>query len=105
MEFYQMLIEKLHLDLVIIALVIASGFFQETYLCGLRLAKDDRYDAALKTLIISAVVSATWVYLISDTYIKSEVARYFLSYVTATSAYEIVIRPIRKWLKNSKTED
>lgn len=87
------------LDLVIIGVVLASGFFQKMYLKGFYFSKDKSYDSALKTLLVSAVFSAVYIVLIKNPEKANNWAKYFLSYVFATSLYELLITPFIRWIK------
>jgi hypothetical protein len=95
------------IDFVIVALVLVSGFFQARYLKGFSLSKNESYDSALKTLMMSAIFSTVYILLIKDPEKASNWAKYFLSYVFSTSLYELLIQPFTRWLKNqlaNKTE-
>lgn len=101
METLNYLKEYLHIDPVIVLLVIGSGFFQDYYLKFWTLTKDTKTSGALKTLIISSIVSAIYLSILSyvDKPPKEMWAQYFLSYFLATSFYELLIRPITKYIK------
>lgn len=88
-----------HLDLVIVAIVLGSGFFGKIYLKGLVLTKDSSYDNALKTLIVSFIASSIYIALIKDPEKPNNWAMYFLSYFFATSFYELLINPFVNWIK------
>lgn len=82
------LLEKLNLDLVIIALVLCGGFFQSYYLFNIKLS------AAVKTLVVSFVFTmlyavALW---IAGSFDKSMLPKFILSYAVATSMYELLIK-------------
>lgn len=95
------------LDPIILALVIMSGLFQDSYTKPFVLIKkDEKYNSALKTLILSTIFVLAYIFFIgkenSDepkTYV-----RWFVSYVVATSIYELVISPIRGWIKRKAKE-
>jgi len=99
MDTLHLLIEKLNIDPIIVALVILSGFFQEKYLCHFKLSKETRYDAALKTLAVSFIAASIYIVLIYDKTVPLPAAKYFISYFAATSLYDMVIRPVTKWMK------
>lgn len=105
MDFLSFL-DFLHIDPMIVMLVICSGFFQEKYLCGSTWSKDSRRDAAYKTLVVSVLVSLIYILLfhLQDKSVTIMWAKYFISYFVATSLYELLIRPFRKWLAK-KTGD
>lgn len=90
------------LDLIIIGIVLCSGFFQKMYLKGFSLSKDPSYDSALKTLFVSGVASAIYIFAAKDPAQGNDWAKYFISYFTATSLYEMLISPFVRWVK-SKT--
>lgn len=108
-QFFDFLKNQLNIDLIIVVLVILSGFFQEKYLGAFRLAKSDRYDSSLKTLLLSAIISLTYILLFynftAQANKKANVpvdpipwAKYLISYFAATSLYDLVINPFRKFL-------
>ncbi|MBO9658328.1 MAG: hypothetical protein J7527_05840 [Chitinophagaceae bacterium] len=112
MEILNLLKDQLNLDLYIILIVFLSGFFQEKYLCKIILSADSKFDATIKTLIVSFVVSSIYIWIVyyelDDKSVKLPYAKYFLSYFTATSIYELAIRPFTRWWKkkfNSKNEE
>jgi len=86
-------------DFIIIGIVLVSGFFQKMYLKGFYLSKDSSYDSALKTLVVSAVFSSIYILLIKNPENVTNWAKYFLSYVFATSLYELLINPFTNWIK------
>lgn len=88
------------IDFIIVGLVLASGFFQGRYLTGITLSKNSSYDSALKTLFVSAVFSAIYIILIKDPEKASNWSKYFLSYVFATSLYELLVQPFTKWIQS-----
>lgn len=87
------------LDFIVVAIVLVSGFFQKMYLKGIIFSKDDAYDSALKTLLVSAVFSTIYIFLIKDPDKSSNWSKYFLSYVFATSLYELLISPFVRFIK------
>ena len=96
-NFFDSLMDKI--DLVIIGLVLCSGFFQKRYLRGLKWAADEGYDSALKTLAVSAIVSVAYIMLVKNPANENNWAKYFISYFAATSLYEMLIDPFVKWIK------
>lgn len=109
MEWYEYLKEKWHLDVVIVALVFLSGFFQEKYL-RTPWRKDPRFDASLKTLVISLLISSIYIMVSYKEAKRMDAetlipwAKYLFSWFAATSLYDMCIRPLRKWIKK-KTGD
>lgn len=105
MNIFQDLLKEWNLDMVIVVIVILSGFFQERFLGGWKIVKDARLCAALKTLIVSIGVSTIWI-VITYREMKGQAngaevlipwGKYFISFFTATSIYDFIIRPIKKW--------
>lgn len=98
MNFFDSLLDKF--DVWIVVLVLCSGFFQRMYLKGFYFSKDASYDSALKTLLVSAVVSVVYILLFKDPDKANNYAKYFVSYFGATSLYELLINPFVTWIKN-----
>lgn len=106
MEWYEYLKDKWHLDTLIVAIVILSGFFQEKYLAVFQWVKDKRYDASIKVLTVSSLVSLIYILLMykeakrlsEDGVAIIPWGKYFISYFAATSLYDLAIRPVRKWI-------
>lgn len=99
-KFFDVIINSL--DFIIVGIVLVSGFFQKMYLKGFRFSKDASYDSALKTLLVSAIFSTVYILLVKNPDRADNWAKYFLSYVFATSLYELLVSPFIKWIK-SKT--
>ena len=85
------------IDLWIIAIVLCSGFFQKMYLKGFTLSKSN--DSALKTLLLSAIISTIYICLLKDPNKTSSWSKYFFSYFGATSLYELLVVPFIQWIK------
>lgn len=106
MEWFDYLKDTWNLDIIIIAIVFLSGFFQEKYLIDWKWVKDGRLDASLKTLAISFIASSIYIILMykeakrssTDGIVLLNWSKYFISYFTATSLYDLGIRPLRKWI-------
>lgn len=105
-NFFDELIKTWNLDLIIVAIVLLSGLFQERFLGHWNIVKDARLCAAIKTLIVSLVASSIYIFFSYDQ-VKSgadgeEVlipwGKYFISFFAATSLYDFVVRPFRKWI-------
>jgi len=88
-----------NVDAIIVLLVLMSGFFQERYLRGFKISKDSDLDGALKTLIVSGIFSVIYIVLLMDESSRHNWSKYFLSYVSATSLYQLVIGPFVKFIK------
>lgn len=93
------------LDIAIVGIVLCSGFFQKMYLKGFYLSKDTSYDSALKTLLVSAVVSSIYIVVLKDPESVNNWAKYLISYFGATSLYELLIDPFTKWIKAKTGEN
>lgn len=112
MEWFDYLKDTFNLDVIIIAIVLLSGFFQEKYLANWILVKDQRLCSGLKTLIVSFLAANIYIFLMyKQEKAESDGAKvllpwvkYFISYFFATSLYDMVIRPFRKWI-TKKTGD
>jgi hypothetical protein len=105
MDYLIELSSKWNIDLIIVAIVLLSGFFQERYLFMFYISKDSKHDQAIKTLLVSLVASIVYILLL---YKGAEIAwaKYFISYFAATSLYELLVKPFTKWIEkiNEKTE-
>lgn len=91
--------QKWNIDIIIVLIVLLSGFFQNSYLTGFSLSRNPKTDSAWKTLALSFIISVVWIWLSNRG--KTEVlplAKYFFSYFLATSLYELLINPFRNWL-------
>jgi hypothetical protein len=105
-NFFEELLQTWNLDLIILVICLLSGFFQERYLSGWALVKDARLCAALKTLIVSLGASTIYI-VISYNQMKGQAdgaavlvpwGKYFITFFTATSIYDLLIRPFRRWI-------
>jgi hypothetical protein len=86
------------IDPIIMALVFLSGFSQEKYLVGISFSKDKRWDASIKTLGLSFIVTTIYILLVVREGGIFSLVKYFFTYFMTTSIYDIAIRPIRKWI-------
>src|SRR3990167_2887876 len=100
MDFFQQLLDKIatSIDLIIVGIVFAAGFFQGQYLEGWRVAKSDKQNGALKTLLVSFAACAIYTFLAKDEANGANWAKYFLSFFLATSAYELGIKHLMDWI-------
>lgn len=91
------LFNELGIDPMIIVLVIAGGFFATTYLKGWKWATD-----AWKTLIVGSIFSAAYVLVVfTEKEMTAQIWKSFLiSYVFATSFYELCIKWLSDKIKN-----
>lgn len=91
---------ELHIDPFVLIIVIASGFFQSSYLKYWNPTnyKDERYNAGLRTLIVSLIFTVVYciVLLSLKQFPKERWGTFILSYFTATSIYELVLYPLVK---------
>lgn len=105
-DFFDELIKKWNLDLIIFTIVLLSGFFQERFLPYWNLVKDSRLCAALKTLIVSLIASSVYIFFsykqVKGSAEGAEVlipwGKYFMTFFAATSVYDLLIRPLRRFI-------
>lgn len=93
MEFIEKVL-SLGWDPYIIMLVLASGFFQKKYLVGIKII--DKMSDAHKTLFVSGLFSAIYIGVLVITKhenLSDKMLGFVLSYIFATSFYEILIKP------------
>lgn len=98
-----------HVDFFIFILVIASGYFQDRFLCVFTwYKKDSRYDATIKTFVVSLIFSAIYVWLFKyeaggATEVEQAAGtpwkKIFISFACATSFYDLVLRLFKIELK------
>jgi len=91
-----------YVDFFIFILVIGAGFAQQRLLAPfVWYKKDSRYDATLKTLIVSAFFSGIYIWLykyqlnaVPETEQKEAipVLKFFISFALATSFYDLILR-------------
>lgn len=91
-----------YIDWTIFLLVIASGFFQSRFLSPfVWYKKDSKYDATLKTFVVSLVLSAIytwlWKYEAGGASATEQVQgipwlKIFISFGLATSFYDIILK-------------
>jgi|JI10StandDraft_1071094.scaffolds.fasta_scaffold518208_2 hypothetical protein len=103
MNFFNSIADKL--DFWVMGIVLCSGFFQRKYLKAFYFSKDATYDSALKTLLVSAVASCVYIFLLKDPDSANNWAKYFVSYFGATSLYELLVQPFIKWVKKATGQD
>lgn len=97
-QFFDAFMDKI--DVYIVGIVLLSGFFQKIYLKEWNLTKDAGYNSSLRTLIVSAIASSVYIILIKDPEKANNWAKYFISYFTATSVYDLVIDKFAQWIQN-----
>lgn len=91
-------IDNLPLDYVVIILVILSGEFQKRYLADIKSIGKLKINGAWATLMVSAVFTIAYALLVklSGAYSRDLPLKWFLSYVTATSLYELFLKALLK---------
>lgn len=104
MDTFLQLLQQWNIDLLIVAIVLISGFFQQKYLCKITVSKDSKYDAAVKTLVVSLVASLIYIALQYKD-VDKPWAKLFISYFFATSLYEILIRPFLRFIQKASGEE
>jgi Na+/H+-dicarboxylate symporter len=84
----------LPIDIIMIALVLLSGIFQNKYF------SEWKFNAAWKTLIVSFVFCSIYaaIYFIQHGNLKDMLMKWFFSYVVATSLYELLMKRFMKKL-------
>lgn len=88
MEFIEFLKQiSAPIDMVLIMLVILSGIFQKKYL------QDLNFKGAWRTLLVSAVFTIIYglLMMLAGKYTKDLPLKWFYSYVTATSLYQMFL--------------
>lgn len=103
MDILNWLQTNLHINGVIVLIVIAAGYFQNSYTKDLHLSKDDKTNSALKTLLISGLVVT--IMLLFQNPGREQIWEACLSYFLATSFYEILVRPITKAIQKKIGSD
>jgi len=91
-----------YVDFFIFLLVIGAGFAQARFLSPfIWFKKDLRYDATLKTFVVSLIFSSIyiWIYKYELKHSTAEeqieavpVMKFFISFALATSFYELILR-------------
>ena len=101
-QFFAQLWDKISasIDLIIVGIVLVSGFFQSQYLPSWRIVKNDSQNGALKTLIVSFIACSIYLFLSKDPGKGDNWAKYFMSYFLATSLYQFGIKYIMNWIGN-----
>jgi hypothetical protein len=106
MELFKTL-EELRIDPVIVMSIFAGGFWAKKYLDGwthIRIGKwRPKFTTAWKTLIVGSIFTALYIAIMIMTgNIDQElILKYFYSYVTATSFYEIILDPVRRGIQST----
>jgi hypothetical protein len=98
-EFLDYIATKWNVDIIIVLIVLLSGFFQSSYLTIIELSKNPKTDSAWKTLTVSFVASMVWIiFTHKGSKDPLPLAKYFFSYFLATSLYELLINPFKNWI-------
>lgn len=84
-----------HIDPIVVLLVLMGGFFSKRYMSEINI------NNALKTLIIGTIFTGVYLVVlsISGNLQKADYTKYFVSYCTATSLYEMLIKKLMDLLK------
>lgn len=84
-----------HIDPMVVLLVLMGGFFSKRYMSEINI------NNALKTLIVGTMFTGIYLIVlsISGNLQKADYTKYFVSYCTATSLYEILIKKLMDLLK------
>lgn len=85
----------LNINWVIVLIVIGSGYFQKRYLTSITFMNE-----ALKTLLVSFLAATIYMWLIGALQDKLSLAQYFFSYFISTSLYEVLLKPLTRWVEN-----
>lgn len=94
------------MDFGVIGIVLLSGYFAGRYLTSPFISK--HIGTAWRTLIVSAIFTAIYVLVVKKDGGSFEYTKLFVSYVTATSFYELFIKMLAKYipsLPNSQTQN
>lgn len=93
------------MDFGVIGIVLLSGYFAGRYLTSPFISK--HISTAWRTLLVSAIFTAIYVLVVKKDGGSFEYTKLFVSYVTATSFYELFIKMLAKYipsLPNSQTQ-
>ncbi len=102
MEIIELIYQKiltLGLDPYIFTLVLASGYFQKQYLKGVKFI--DKMNGDHKTLFVSGIFSAIYVFILYTTShpnLSEKILGFFVTFVSATSFYRILVKPFNKYI-------
>lgn len=95
-----------NIDPVIVFLIIAGGYFQGLYLQLKIFTKNVGYDKTLKTLLAGTFFVLIYLTILSFTnsFPKEIWGKIFISYVVATSFYDIILRPFNEFIMTGLTK-
>lgn len=100
-----------NIDPHILLIVLMCGYAQKTFLKTVWIKKDLTFDERIKTLTLSTIVSAIYIWLVYLEHRDEPVpyAMYFVSFAAANLVYQYALHPLTKFLKrlgeNEVTED
>ncbi len=107
---YSQFLKLLHLNPIIIILVLGSGFWAKNYLkkwTALRIGKYSvSVSTAWKTLIVGTIFTAIYILITSQgvDITKEMSIEFFVSYIFATSFYELILAPVSDWVQGKMTK-
>lgn len=101
-DFFNSFMDRI--DITVVVIVLCAGFFQSRYI-KFRISKDDSYDGAIKTLLLSFLASMIYIMLMRNPANPTNWAKYFISYFAATSLYELLISKFVDWIKTKTGVD
>jgi len=102
---YSQFLKLLHLNPIIIILVLGSGFWAKNYLkkwSAIRIGKFSVViSTAWKTLIVGTLFTVVYILIASRgiSVTKEMWIEFFVSYIFATSFYELILAPISEWVQ------
>ena len=107
MEDFKAALDSLNIDILIVLMVLAGGFWAKTYLdtwTHIRIGSwRPAFSNAWKTLIVGTILCAVYLAIrksSGDLIDGEEIKRSFVSYVFATSFYELILGPFTKFLQS-----
>jgi hypothetical protein len=98
-------LSSIGIDYLIVLMVLAGGFFATTYLDGwthIRIGTwKPKFSDAWKTLIVGSIFTAVYIVVLIKTsgFPKELWKQFFISYIFATSFYELLLKPITAFIK------
>lgn len=95
-----------NIDPHILLIVLMCGYAQKTFIKAVWIKKDLTFDERIKTLTLSTVVSAIYIWLVYLEHREEPVpyAMYFVSFAAANLLYQYALHPLTKFLKRLGNE-